>query len=92
MRDSSFLDDTSSAFVASCSSSSAIAAVVVSSTLGTRGVMRALRGVVVFESDCMTQNDSEYSLRILSLILEELDDEGLFVTVFCQFRENEIEA
>ncbi len=40
----------------------------------------------VFESDCMTRNDSEDSLRILGLIPEELD-EGLFVlTSFIKFR------
>ncbi len=48
------------------------------STLASLGWVCALRGVEVFESDCMTRNDSEDSLRILGLILEELDD-GLFV-------------
>ncbi len=48
------------------------------STLASLGWVCALRGVEVFESDCMTRNDSEDSLRILDLILEELD-EGLFV-------------
>ncbi len=47
--------------------------------------MCALREVEVFESDYMTQNGSEDSLRILGLILEELD-EGLFL------RENEKEV
>ena len=48
------------------------------STLLSLGLVCALRGVEVFESDCMTRNGSEASLRILGLILEELD-EGLSV-------------
>jgi hypothetical protein len=51
---------------------------MVSSTLEAREVVCALREVEVSESDCMTQNGSEDSLRILGLILEELD-EVLFV-------------
>ncbi len=48
------------------------------STLLSLGLVRALRWIEVFESDCMTQNDSEDSLLILGLILEELG-EGPFV-------------
>jgi hypothetical protein len=42
------------------------------------GLESALCCAEVFESDCMTRNDSKDLLRILGLILEELD-EGLFV-------------
>ena len=48
------------------------------STLVSLGLVCALRWVEVFKLDCMTQNDSEDSLLILGLILEELD-EGPFV-------------
>ena len=48
------------------------------SMLVSLGLVCALRWSEVFESDCMTRNGSEDSLRILGLILEELD-EGLFV-------------
>ncbi len=47
-------------------------------TLVSLGLICASRWVEVFESNCMAQNGSENYLRILSLILEELD-EGLFV-------------
>ena len=62
---------------ASCFASIAKAAMD-ESTLVSLGGVCALRWVEVFESDCMTQNDSEDSLLILGLILEELD-EGPFV-------------
>ncbi len=45
----------------------------------------------MFESDYIAQNGSKDSLRILGLILEELD-EGLFVAFFRQVRENEKEV
>ena len=48
------------------------------SMLVSLGLVCALCWVEVFESDCMTRNDSEDSLWILGLILEELD-EGLSV-------------
>ena len=48
------------------------------STLLSLGLACAWRWVGVFESDCMTRIDSEDFLRILGLILEELD-EGPFV-------------
>ena len=48
------------------------------STLVSLGGVCALRWVEVFKSDCMTQNDSEDSLLILGLILQELD-EGFLV-------------
>ena len=48
------------------------------STLLSLGLACAWRWIDVFESDCMTQNDSKDSLLILGLILEELD-EGPFV-------------
>ena len=48
------------------------------STLVSLGLVCELRWVEVFESDCIAQNGSEDSLRILGLIQEELD-EGLFV-------------
>ena len=48
------------------------------STLPSFGLVGTLRWIEVFESDCMTRNDSEDSLWILGLILEELD-EGLCV-------------
>ena len=63
------------------------------STLLSLGLMCALRWVEVFESDCMTRNGSEDSLRILGLILEELD-EGLSVLLssFYQVPENKKEV
>ncbi len=48
------------------------------STLVSLGVVCALHWVEVSESDCIAQNSSEDFLRILGLILEELD-EGLSV-------------
>ena len=53
-------------------------AVMDASTLLSLGLVCELRWIEVFESDCMTRNDSEDSLWILGLILEELD-EGLSV-------------
>jgi hypothetical protein len=71
------LDDESSMPLASCFNSVTKAAMD-ESTLVLLGLLCALRWVEVFESNCMTQNGSEDSLRILGLILEEFD-EGLFV-------------
>ena len=48
------------------------------STLLSLGLACAWRWIDVFESDCMAQIGSEDSLRILGLILGELD-KGLFV-------------
>ncbi len=60
-------------------------AVMDESTLVSLGVVCALRWVEVFESDCIAQNNSEDSLRILGLILEELD-EGLLLLSSVKFR------
>ena len=70
-------DKLSSLPLASCFVSIAKAAMD-ESTLVSLGLVCALRWVEVFESDCIAQNGSEDSLRILGLIQEELD-EGLFV-------------
>ncbi len=70
--------------LASCFASVAKAAID-ESTLVSLGLVCALRWVEVFESNCIAQNVSENSLRILGLILEELD-EGLLLLSFVKFR------
>ncbi len=74
----SLLDDKFSLTPSASCFASVAKAVMDESTLLSLGLVCALRWVEVFESDCMTQSDSEDSLLILGLILEELD-EGLFV-------------